>query len=407
MERILYISYDGLTDPLGQSQIIPYLQGLSKQGYQFTILSFEKKERFKRDEDKIRGLLNPYQIQWHPLSFSTKPPVLSKMFDVIRMKSKAYSLHKEKHFDMIHCRSYLAADVGVSIKKKFSTKFFFDMRGFWADEKVDNGQWNQKNFIFRVIYRRYKKKEQRFLLNADATISLTEAAKNEILKDQLYKNILVDVIPCCADLDLFNYGNIENETVAELRKQLKIPAGKKIISYLGSVGGWYMTKEMFAFYKRLLKKYPEFTMLFLTKDDPSRVMYDADSANIPRENIIVRYAERNILPTYLSLSNCSIFFIRPTFSKIATSPTKHGELMGMGIPVICNDIGDTGKIINKTNSGFVVDDFSDEAYDKAISQIPKLLSLDKKTIRQAAFEYFDLKKGVAKYNEVYKRVLSN
>ena len=31
MAKILYISYDGMTDPLGQSQVIPYLVGLVKK----------------------------------------------------------------------------------------------------------------------------------------------------------------------------------------------------------------------------------------------------------------------------------------------------------------------------------------------------------------------------------------
>ena len=48
MKKILFLSYDGMTDPLGQSQVIPYLEGLSKSGYGITILSFEKKERFKK-----------------------------------------------------------------------------------------------------------------------------------------------------------------------------------------------------------------------------------------------------------------------------------------------------------------------------------------------------------------------
>jgi len=26
-KRVLYLSYDGLTDPLGQSQILPYVKG--------------------------------------------------------------------------------------------------------------------------------------------------------------------------------------------------------------------------------------------------------------------------------------------------------------------------------------------------------------------------------------------
>ena len=46
--KVLYITYDGLTDPLGQSQVLPYLFWLSKKGYHFTVLSFEKKERLKK-----------------------------------------------------------------------------------------------------------------------------------------------------------------------------------------------------------------------------------------------------------------------------------------------------------------------------------------------------------------------
>ena len=44
--KALYLSYDGLTDPLGQAQILPYLLGLENQGMGFVIISFEKKEAF-------------------------------------------------------------------------------------------------------------------------------------------------------------------------------------------------------------------------------------------------------------------------------------------------------------------------------------------------------------------------
>ena len=40
-KNVLYISYDGMTDPLGQSQVLPYLSGLSKEGYSFHLISFE------------------------------------------------------------------------------------------------------------------------------------------------------------------------------------------------------------------------------------------------------------------------------------------------------------------------------------------------------------------------------
>ena len=39
----LFITYDGLLDPLGQSQILPYLKIIAKE-YPINVLSFEKKK---------------------------------------------------------------------------------------------------------------------------------------------------------------------------------------------------------------------------------------------------------------------------------------------------------------------------------------------------------------------------
>jgi hypothetical protein len=43
--NVIYISYDGMTDPLGQSQVIPYLIGLTKKGHNISIISCEKTTR--------------------------------------------------------------------------------------------------------------------------------------------------------------------------------------------------------------------------------------------------------------------------------------------------------------------------------------------------------------------------
>ena len=84
MSKVLYISYDGMTDPLGQSQVLPYLVALTLKGYQFTILSFEKKERFKKEGKIIEDIVNKAGINWMPLEFTRRPPLLSKFYDVIR-----------------------------------------------------------------------------------------------------------------------------------------------------------------------------------------------------------------------------------------------------------------------------------------------------------------------------------
>src|SRR5205085_6955879 len=119
-------------------------------------------------------------INWVPLTFTSKPPLLSKFYDALRMRRKAEALQKKYGFDMVHCRSYIAADVGLHLKNKFGIKFFFDMRGFWADEKKD-GTWNVDHPVFSRVYKYYKKREAQYLQHADYIISLTEAGRKEMM----------------------------------------------------------------------------------------------------------------------------------------------------------------------------------------------------------------------------------
>jgi glycosyltransferase involved in cell wall biosynthesis len=404
--KVLYISYDGMTDPLGQSQVLPYILELSKQGYRFTILSFEKKKRYNAERNIIEKIAKEASIKWEPLFFTAKPPILSKIYDRWQLMRKVFQLQRREKFDLVHCRSYIAAEAGLRLKKKKGVKFLFDMRGFWADERVDNGQWDLKKPFYKRVYDHYKKKEKDFLLHADGIVSLTKAAKDFLLAKPEYRNICIEVIPCCADLDHFNFNNISKQRVDELRRELGILPQQKIITYLGSIGGWYMTHEMFSFYKRLILKHPEFVMLILTKDEKEKVMKEAETEGIPADKIFVSYARRDEVPAYLGVTDCSIFFIRPTFSKTASSPTKHAELMGMGIPVICNNIGDTGNIIESTRTGVMINSFLDDEYDKAVERLPQLLTISKDIIRNAAFEYFDLKMGAKKYAALYSKILN-
>lgn len=396
-----------MTDPLGQSQVLPYLGKLSQHGYKFTLLSFEKKSRYQKEGKVIEDICASSGITWQPLIFTKNPPILSKIYDRWQMKRKAGQLHRRYEFDMIHCRSYISAEMGLALKRKTGVKFLFDMRGFWADEKVDGGQWDQRRFFFRKVYRHYKQKEKEFLLEADAIVSLTHAAREELKKQEAYEQLDIDVIPCCADLQHFNYNKVCAEEREQLRQQLQITGRKKVISYLGSVGGWYMTKEMFQFVKCLLEQYPDFVMLVLTKDEKDWVKAEALQQGIPADKIIITTATREKMPLYISLSDCSIFFIRPTYSKKASSPTKHAELMGMGIPVICNDIGDTGHIIEQTKTGIMVREFSEKEYKEQIKKLDEIMAIPKEHIRQTAFQYFDLDGGVADYLRIYKRVLKD
>ena len=156
--KVLYISYDGMTDALGQSQVLPYLRGLSQE-YEIHLLSFEKEEPFGHLKHDISALCQSSGIHWHPQHYTKKPPVISTLRDIRRMWKSARKLQLEHGFKIVHCRSYIPGMTGMRLKKDFGVKFLFDMRGFWVDERVDGGQWKLEKPLYRRIYSYFKRKE--------------------------------------------------------------------------------------------------------------------------------------------------------------------------------------------------------------------------------------------------------
>lgn len=343
MKHVLYLTYDGLTDPLGESQILPYILGLSKTGdYRFTLISFEKPDRYTDGASRIRKQIESHPIAWTPMIYHGRPPVLSTVYDLIMLKRKVRRLYKTDAFRTVHCRSYLTALLGLWTKRNYGVKFLFDMRGFWADERIEGGIWSPKNSLYRFIYNWFKRKERALLIEADHIVSLTHKARDIMNAWKLKTEPLpVTVIPCCVDLKLFDPKKISELDQERLRSELGIQKSDFILSYIGSLGTWYMVEEMVEYFSQLQLQKPQAKFLVCTRDNPQVIWSKAAEHGIAEESIIIRSVQRDQMPLYISLSHYSIFFIRPTFSKQASSPTKMGEIMAMGVPVIVNKgIGD-------------------------------------------------------------------
>lgn len=405
--NVLYMLYDGLTDSLGRSQVLPYILGLRKLGYTFTIVSFEKPERFKVDKGSIQKIVDNAEIKWVPLTYTASPPVLSTIYDVFQLRKTAERLHAETPFDIVHCRSYITSIVGLEMKRKHGVKFIFDMRAFYANERVDGKLWNLKNPVFKAVYNYFKKKEIEFLSEADYSVSLTSKGKDIIHGWNNIQNqpVDVEVIPCCADLDHFHPSQIDQSLQSDLKTKFELTEDDFVITYLGSIGTWYLLDEMLDFFKVLLEKRPNSKFLFITTDKPETILNPAKEKGISAERVIISSAKREEVPTFLSLANAAIFFIQPVFSKSGSSPTKHGEMLGMGLPVIANSgVGDVDSIIEDTSSGILVKEFTTEAYEKAVEQIDNLLKISTETLQAAAQKYYSLEEGVKKYDQVYRSV---
>jgi glycosyltransferase involved in cell wall biosynthesis len=277
------------------------------------------------------------------------------------------------------------------------------MRGFYPDERVDGKIWSLKNIIYKKIYNYFKSKEKEFLQFSDYTISLTENAKKVILSWNLPNQSKIKVIPCCTDENLFQTKSIQN-----VRSELGFNKEDFIISYVGSIGTWYMLDEMLDFFKCLKTKKPNAKFFFITKDDPQLILQKVKSKKIDISSIKIQPSSREMMPSYIGASNFSIFFILPVFSKKASSPTKMGEIMNLGIPIICNSgVGDVDEIMEESMPELLVKEFSNKEYARVIDLINNNYKPNQKTIIETSHSYYSLKKGVEKYKYIYKTIFNN
>ncbi len=405
MKKILYISYDGLTDPLGQSQILPYITGVCKKNeeFYFHIISFEKKERFTQNQRLIQNNISNYNISWHPLPYTKSPPVLSTLKDLLALKIHAKKLHKKEKFAIVHCRSYIPALIGLFLKKKYGVQFIFDMRGFWADERVDGELWNLKNPLYKFIYTFFKQKEKEYLQHADMVISLTHNAKKEMLTwdiPNLHEK-KINVIPCAVDFNLFNPDNFSIEDKIRLKQELNIPKDTIILTYLGSIGTWYLLDDMLIFFRMFKAKYPNSIFLFLTNENKERILKKAKHFSIEENNLIIKYVNRNNVPHFLSVSNLGVFFIKPCFSKKASFPVKLGEFLAMKIPIVTNNIGDNMHILQNFKEKYIINNFNEMEFKNKIDDIKFNLPL---TLSDELKNYLSLESGIEKYYSIYQSI---
>ncbi|MBL0337309.1 MAG: glycosyltransferase [Chitinophagaceae bacterium] len=176
-------------------------------------------------------------------------------------------------------------------------------------------------------------------------------------------HVPITVIPCCTDMQLFSITSLEEKEKA--RNLLGLSQNNLIISYLGSLGAWYMLNEMLAFFKILKKSYSDAIFLFITHSDPEEIVKKLEKFALSRNDVMIIKASRKEVPVFTKASDINISFIQPVYSKISSSPTKLGEVLALGIPVISNSgVGDVAEIIKNINAGLIIEKFNDDEYKK-------------------------------------------
>ena len=395
MNKLLYISYDGILDPLGQSQVISYLKKISLNQKIF-LISYEKDHKYEKliKENLILRMKEEFSINWYPLKYRYKFGIISKIINFASGLILLYWLILNNNINIIHARSYIPAIMSLVIKISLrSIKIVFDIRGFWFDERIEAGLWNLNYFTYNLV----KKFEVLLFSKSDHIVTLTNISVpiiHNIINNVQHRRIPVSVIRTCVDFKLFNLENINI-----------IKKNNFVVGYVGSVGTWQLFDEVIKAFILLLNIKKNCKLVVINSSQHEYIFNRIDELKLDRDFVEVFSAEYVDINRHIINFNVGIFFYKKSFSRFACSPTKLGEFLACGIPCICNDgIGDTTNILKSSNVGIVVESFEKDIMLNALKSLINLeMSPDIKIKCNAiANKYFSLIDGVNTYNSVYK-----
>jgi glycosyltransferase involved in cell wall biosynthesis len=392
-QGVLYISYDGMLEPLGQSQVLAYLERLAADR-PIHLISFEKARDWDdaRQRQAVRRRITQAGIRWHPLRYHKRPTAPATAFDIATGSALAIRLTLRHRLQIVHARSYVAGVMALAAKRMTGAKFLFDMRGFWADERVDGGLWPADGKLYRAA----KAVERRLLRAADHVVTLTHASVAEIRSFPYLAPRMppISVIPTCANLDRFRiFGPPQRDPF--------------VLGYVGAVGTWYLLDEMLRCFLIVREGEPSARLLMVNRNEQQMIRERAAAHGIGMDEIELVSANHADVPREIARMSAGMALYKPGYSRLACAPTKLAEYLGCGVPCLGNTgVGDVGGILESKRVGVALPDFSDREITDGLRRLIALAcdSAIQQRCRETAQAMFSLEGAVESYASIYDQL---
>ena len=402
--RTLYISQTGMLEPLGQSQVIPYVVGLSRRGFEIEIISFERQGSSQDDVSAMRRRLDADGVAWRPLVRRKSPRLSTKLTESAVGVAHALVAALRRGPRIVHARSYFPAaiaDVVATVAP--GARLLFDARGMLGDEYVDAGYWRRDSTEYRLV----KIFEKRLFRRSEGVVVLTRALREWLLRaGMLGPQTSTEVIPCCVDTDRFK----PDEAVrAQKREDLGL-GDRVVVAYSGTLGAWYLEKEMARFVGLLKRTGMDVVFLVLSTSNTDNLRAAVHAEGLEARDFMTLCVRPEDMPKVLPAADLGLSFIQSCFSKMGSSPTKVAEYLAAGVPVVLNgDIGDQADLRCMPDACIVLSSFAEAelvlAAERARILVGRSYAERAPAAARVAETQFGLANvGVRRYEKLYRTI---
>jgi hypothetical protein len=409
---VLYISFDGLLQPLAFSQVVRVVTGLAERGLRYHVLSIERPADLEKVELRrfVSDKLHSAGVGWTPLAAASMGSARLAMRAAAQMALQASRIARRERIRLIHARGYHGAVVASALKRLLDLPYIFDARGYWIEERSGPGGW----FSSSTSYVAGKLVEQMLFRGAAAVVTLTELQANDLAAGLFGPAPpLLEVIPTCADYSAFFLRDSrptkpDNDEVVPRAVQSRL-LGKQVISIVGALNASYYVKEALAFAKLATQVSSTAHLLIL-----SRQQREYETAlrliGVPPDRYTLAEAEHWVMPYWLQWIDWGLLLLPETAAKRASMPTKLAEFFAAGVrPVFYGCNSEAARWVERAGSGYVLTSIEPAALKYAADNVSHSVTDQTRlrTAREITMPHFGLVSCIGRYARLVGTCLSS
>jgi glycosyltransferase involved in cell wall biosynthesis len=365
---ITYLSVDPVSEGIGLSQVVRYVERLGRRGLDVTLHSFEQGAPSPAVAQRLRAA----GVRWRPHRFG----MVGAAGGMVRV---AHAASLVARADLVHARSDLAAAASLLAQRR---RWVWDLRALWREQRIAAGMMREGSAPERLM----RSVEAASARSCTSIVTLSHSVV-EVLAERYGPEVAgkANVITTCVDLDLFALAPLP-----------PLPPVRLLLS--GTVNKLYDVPSMLKLLDRLSTLVPtELTVLA-----PGPTPWEASLATA---GAVRTWAQPEAMPSWVKDHHVGLSVLRDVgVSNRAAVPTKLGEFLACGRPVVVNPgVGDIDALLAANDCGVVLQDDTEAALEAAAHELLRLLG-DPETparCRALATRHFDLERGVDELVEVY------
>jgi glycosyltransferase involved in cell wall biosynthesis len=339
-------------------RIFSEIKEIQRCGNEITLIGLFswKQLLFSRDEmRRFKEMFNELDIKVITLfSFPCGPSIfLSRIRGYIEMLL-LNKIISDQEIDIIHCHSRFAF---MQYKKKISIPIVFDMHGAVEELFIkESGLINQR-------YKKFSLFLEKFVINnSECIISVSEGLEEHWLKDFPDYAGKKAIVPCAVDL---NYFPLSARDRKKNREKFGIEDNQPIFLYAGSAKFYQRIDLVISLYKAIAEsnKLARFLLIIPSSDvEKVQELVKLQKSDLV-EKIEIISTKHDDIHKLMQIADFGILIRDDILINNVASPTKFGEYLSMGLPVIASPyVYQVKNAITDFNIGYLITDINVDSH---------------------------------------------